>query len=186
MMKKILCALLVVFAISSNVNATEYDFFVGVDAGLSKANFTDTTGSYDNDEISTYGVKIGAVNDNTRIYLSYQYMDAFEASSSREGAFHALAVNTEAFSEPYNIFDSMDHIFFIGGHLGAINLDVEASFGNSNEYGVLYGLQGGVLTTFGPVVSLELGYRYSRSTFSDQAIELDKLQAFYAGINLRF
>ena len=186
MMKKILCTLLVVFAISSNVNATEYDFFIGGEAGLSKADFTDTTGSYDNDEISTYGVKIGAVDDNSRVYLSYQYMDAFEASSSREGAFHAVTLNTEGLSEPYNIFDSIDHIFFIGAHLGAVNLDVEASFGNSNEYGILYGLQGGVLTTFGSVVSLELGYRIAHSTFSDQAIELDKLQAFYVGINLRF
>lgn len=183
-MKKILCTLLVVFAISSNVNA--YDFFIGGEAGLSKGDFSSPTGNYDNDEISTYGVKIGAVDENTRIYLSYQYMDAFEGSTIREGAFHAVTFNTEAFSEPYNIFDSIDHLFFIGGHLGAVNLDAEASFGNSNEYGVLYGLQGGVLTTFGPVVSLELGYRFSRSTFSDQAIELDKLQAFYAGINLRF
>ena len=185
-MKKILCTLLVVFAMSSYANAAEYDFFVGAEAGLNSADFTASTGSYSNDEIATYGVKAGVMNDNSRIYLSYQYMDAFEGSSSREGSFQALTVNTEGFSEPYVIFDSIEHLFFVGAHLGAIYLDVDAIFGTSNEYGVLYGIQGGVLTTFGPVVSLELGYRFSLSTFSDQAIDLDKLQAFYAGINLRF
>lgn len=185
-MKKILCTLLVVFAMSSYANASEYDLFIGAEAGLSSADFTDGTGSYDNEEISTYGVKIGAIDHNSRIYLSYQYMDAFEGSGTREGAFHAVTVNTEGYSEPYVIFDSMEHFIFIGAHLGGINLDVDASFGTSNEYGVLYGLQGGVLTTFGPVVSLELGYRFSLSSFSDDAIQLDQLQAFYAGINLRF
>ena len=185
-MRKILYTLLVAFTMSTNVNATDYDVFIGLDAGLSSATFSDINGKYENNEITTYGAKAGVVNDTSRIYLSYQYMDAFEGSSNREGAFHAALINTEALTEPYVIFDSIEHTFFIGAHLGGINLDVDAPFATANEYGVLYGLQGGLLTTFGSTLDLELGYRYSFSEFSDDNTELDKLQFFYAGLNLRF
>ncbi len=173
-------------ATDDSVNNSEYDFFIGLEGGLSSAEFTDIAGDYENNGISTYGVKIGAINDISRIYLSYQDMDAFEGSSVREGSFSQATLNLEGLSSPYYIFDSIAHYFFIGGHLGAINLTVDASFVNSDEFGIVYGVQGGLLSEFDFGLSVELGYRYSLSYFADENTDLSKLEAFYAGLNYRF
>lgn len=165
---------------------SKYDLFVGVEVGLSSAEFTDLVGDYENTGIGTYGVKVGAVNDNTRMYFSYQYMDAFNESLTREGYFSQATLNLEGLSKAYHVFDSISHYFFIGGHLGGINLLVDSEFGDSDEVGLVYGFQGGLISEFGFGLNLELGYRYSRSTFSDANTNLSKLEDFYAGLNYRF
>lgn len=67
-MKKTLFTLLVTLAIITQANAFDkYDVFVGGEAGLSWAQFEGKDGKYQNDEISTYGVKGGVVNDRKSV-----------------------------------------------------------------------------------------------------------------------
>jgi len=168
------------------LETTKYDFFMGLEMGLSGAEFTDDGGDYENNGISTYGIKAGAINNTSRMYFSYQYMDAFEDSSTRDGSFQQVTMNLEGLSSPYTVFEGMQHSFFIGGHLGGINLTVDADFGNSSDFGYVYGFQGGLLSELSSGVAIELGYRYSFSTFSDKGIKLSKLETFYGGLNYRF
>ena len=185
-MIKMFYVLLVICTMYTHVNASEYDVFIGAEAGLSWADFDGPNGEYQNHEIDTYGAKAGVVSDRTRIYLSYQYMDAFKDSTTRDGEYQTLTANTEAFTDPLHLFNFLDLVFFVGGHLGAVNINVEASFGESDEYALLYGVQAGILARFNQLVSLEAGYRFSYSDFSDQNTDLDKIQVAYGGINLRF
>ena len=185
-MGKLLCVFFVFLVTITSIHASEYDVFIGGEAGLSWADFNGPTGKYQNREITTYGVKGGIVNNNTRIYMSYQYLDAFEDSTTRSGEFQTLSMNTEAFTKPEDIFGLFDLMFFAGLHLGAINVNVEANFGESDKTAFLYGFQTGILLDFGLPVNLEAGYRYSLSTFSDVQTDLDKLQVAYGGINIKF
>jgi len=185
-MRKVLYVLLITFTMSTHINASEYDMFIGVEDGLSWADFNGPTGKYQNHEITTYGVKAGVVNDKTRMYISYQYIDAFEDSTTREGEYQTATINSEAFTEPIDVFNIFDLYFFVGGHAGAIKINVDAAFGKSDEYGFLYGVQAGLLAKLGSVISLETGYRLSRSNFSDQNTDLNKFQVVYGGINFRF
>jgi len=185
-MRNLLYILLLSIAMSSHVYASQYDIFVGAEAGLSWADFNGPNGKYQNHEITTYGIKSGIVNHNTRLYLSYNYMDAYADSTSRDGAYHTLTANTEAMTGPVNIFGIVDLAFFVGGHAGGININVDADFGQSDKYALLYGVQAGVLARFDSIVSLEAGYRFSYSSFSDQNTDLDKLQVAYGGINFKF
>ena len=185
-MRNILYILLVSIAMSSHVYASEYDIFVGAEAGLSWADFNGPNGKYQNNEITTYGVKSGIVSHNTRLYLSYQYMDAYADSTTRDGGYHTLTANTEAMTEPADIFGIVDLAFFVGGHAGVININVDAVFGQSDKYAFMYGVQAGLLARFNSIVSLEAGYRFSYSNFSDQSTDLDKLQVAYGGINFKF
>ena len=171
---------------SKLLETTKYDFFVGLETGLSAAEFTDDGGDYENNGISTYGIKAGAINNTSRMYFSYQYMDAFKDSTTREGSFQQVTMNAEGLTAPYTVFEGMEHSFFLGAHLGGINLTVDADFGNSSDFGYVYGFQGGLLSEFGFGLAVELGYRYSFSTFSDKDVALSKLEAFYGGLNYRF
>jgi len=168
------------------LETTKYDFFMGLEMGLSAAEFTDDSGDYENNGITTYGIKAGAINNNSRMYFSYQYMDAFENSTIREGSFQQVTMNVEGLSSAYTVFEGMEHSFFIGGHLGGINLTVDTPFGDSSEFGSVYGLQGGLLSEFAIGLAIELGYRYSFSSFTDKDTHLDKLETFYGGLNYRF
>lgn len=185
-MKKRLLALLIALAAFSQGHASEYDLFVGGEAGLSWADFSGPGGTYQNREISTYGVKAGVVDDETRMYVAYNYLDAYEDSPTRTGEYQTLTLNTEAFTKPEDIFGLFDIVFFAGAHLGAININVEANFGESEKTALLYGIQAGILLEFGLPVNLEAGYRYSLSTFSDVNTDLDSLQVAYGGINIKF
>ena len=185
-MRNILCILLVSIAMSSHAYASKYETFVGAEAGLSWVDFDGPNGQYQNNEITTYGIKSGIVNHNSRLYLSYQYMDAFADSTTRDGEYQTLTANTEAMTEPFNIFGIINVAFLIGAHAGTININVDAAFGQSDKYALLYGLQAGFLTRLDSQVSLEVGYRFSYSNFSDQNTDLDKLQVAYGGINIKF
>ncbi|MCF6331435.1 MAG: porin family protein [Sulfurimonas sp.] len=185
-MKKNLYALLITFVMFSNVNASEYDVFVGADLGVSYTEFTDEDGTYENNNISTYGIKAGIINDSSRVYLTYHYLNAFENSSNRNGKFQTIAINADGFSNSFNTFDKISHVFFIGGHLGSINAKVNSNFGSSNTYGLIYGVQGGMLTSVTSFLDIELGYRASFSNFFDKDNDLNRIDAFYAGVNFRF
>ncbi|PHR58094.1 MAG: hypothetical protein COA44_04095 [Arcobacter sp.] len=185
-MKNILYLLLTTFVVSMQVHASEYDLFIGGEAGLSWADFNGPNGEYQNPEITTYGLKGGLSNDSARMYLSYKYIDAFEDSSTRKGQYQTLTANTDAFTDYVSIFNLFDLAFFIGAHAGVINLTVEADFGETDEYAFLYGLQTGLIADFNSPLTLEVGYRYSYSNFSEQGTDLDRLQVAYGGINFRF
>ncbi|MDF1881171.1 hypothetical protein JHD50_07625 [Sulfurimonas sp. MAG313] len=185
-MRKILYVLLITLAVSSHLNATEYDIFVGGETGLSWAEFDGSDGLYQNGEITSYGVKAGVTDDNTRMYLRYNYADAFEGSFTRTGQYQTFTLNSEAFTDSVNLFSIMDLSMFVGGHLGAININVDANFGSSNSFSALYGVQAGVIARFGIPISLEAGYRISLSNFNQEDTTLNTFQVAYAGINLRF
>lgn len=185
-MRKVLYLLFAVLSISTQTYASGYDIFVGAEGGFSWADFKGPIEKYQNHEITTYGAKVGVVNDETRIFIAYDYMDAFEDSTTREGEYQTLTLNTEAFSEPQSLFGLFDVAMFVGGHLGAIAISVDAAFGNSDANGLLYGIQTGLIANLGSTVSIETGYRISYSNFSDQKTDLDKFQVAYAGINFRF
>jgi len=185
-MKKILYIVCIALALGVNANASDYNIFVGGEAGASWADFDGPNGEYQNKEIKTYGAKVGIDNVNTRIYLAYQYIDAFEGSNTRDGEYQTLTVNAEAFTEPLNIFDIADLSLFVGGHAGAVNINIDASFGEVNEYAFLYGAQIGLMARFSDIISLEAGYRYSLSNFSEEGNDLDRLQIAYGGINIKF
>lgn len=185
-MRNILYILFVSIAMSSHAYASQYETFVGAEAGLSWADFNGPNGKYQNNEITTYGIKSGIVNHNTRLYLSYQYMDAFADSTTRDGEYQTLTANTEAMTEPLDIFGIVDLAFFIGAHAGALNINVDAAFGQSDKYAFLYGVQAGLLAKLNSQFSLEAGYRLSYSNFSDQNTDLEKLQVAYGGINIKF
>jgi len=183
-MRKVLYTFLVTLALCTQANA--YDVFIGGEAAQSWAQFKGPDGTYENDEITTYGVKAGVVDTKTRMYLSYKYMDAFEDSTTRTGEYQTFTANSEAFTDPQSIFNLFDLLFFVGGHAGAININVEASFGESDKLAFMYGAQAGIIADFDLPISLEAGYRFSFSTFNDNDTDLTKLQVAYGGINIRF
>ncbi len=185
-MRKNIFALLITFVMFSNVNASQYDVLVGADLGVSYTEFTNENGTYENNNISTYGIKAGIINDKSRVYLDYRYLDAFENSSNRNGQFQTIAINTDGFSDSFNTFDNINHVFFIGAHLGAINTKLDSNFGSSDAYGLIYGVQGGLITSFTSFFSLEFGYRASLSNFFDKDNSLDRIDDFYTAINFRF
>lgn len=166
--------------------ASEYEIFVGVDGGASWATFTDPQSSYTNKEIVTYGAKAGVVNKSDRMYVSYQYIDAFKDSPNREGQFQTLTANAEAFTDPWKPFSGMGIHIFVGGHLGALNVEMKAPFASTDKTALLYGAQIGLLIDFDLPISLETGYRYSWSSFSDYNTDLDRLQVAYGGLNISF
>jgi len=184
-MKRILYIVFITFALGANVNASDYKIFVGGEAGASWADFDGPNGEYQNKEIKTYGAKVGIDNVKTRVYLAYQYIDAYEGSNTRDGEYQTLTLNAEAFTPPLNL-GIADLSLFVGGHAGAININVDASFGQVDEYAMLYGAQIGLMARFGSIVSLETGYRYSLSNFSKEGTDLDRFQIAYGGINIKF
>ena len=185
-MKKIFYGLLVFFTFITNANASKYEMFIGAEAALSWADFTGPNGNYENDGISTYGIKAGVIDENTRVYISYNYLDAFKDSSNREGNFQALTISTEAYTKIFNITENYPVSFFFGAHVGGVNLEVDSTFGTSDKSSLLYGLQAGIMTTSKSPINLEFGYRYSYSSFSDMNNDLDQLAIAYVGINYKF
>ncbi len=185
-MKKVVYMIFITLALSVNVNASEYNIFIGGEAGATWADFDGPNGEYQNKEIKTYGAKIGIDNVDTRVYLAYKYIDAFEDSTTRDGEYQTLTANAEAFTDSLDIFGITDLSFFVGGHAGAVNINVDASFGQLDKYAFLYGAQVGLMARFGSIVSFEAGYRYSLSNFSEEGTTLDRLQVAYGGINIKF
>ncbi|WP_415249450.1 hypothetical protein [Sulfurimonas sp.] len=185
-MKKIFYGLLVFLTFITNANASKYEIFIGAEAALSWVDLKGSNGNYENEEISTYGIKVGVIDENSRVYLSYNYLDAFEDSSNREGGFQTLTINTEAYTQMFNITENYPVSFFFGAHIGGVNLNVDSTFGTSHKSALLYGLQAGVMTTSKSPINLEFGYRYSSSRFIDKNNDLEQLTVAYVGINYKF
>ncbi len=178
-MKKIIVAL--VLLSMTTLFANEYDTFVGIEYGQNKADWSSGSG----DNTDTYGVRAGFVDDNTRIYLVFDYLDPDEPAGVDE-LVYLTTINFEAKTTPYKLAEWLQPSFFLGGHIGLIKYEQETTLIDIDETGALYGAQAGILFGLSSSIDLEIGYRYSLSTLSFLGEDLDNIKAYYGAINLTF
>lgn len=171
MKKSVLAGMLLA---STLLMGTEYDTFFGVE-GISERVELDSGDKTDFEY--GFGARAGFTADDHRAYLVYDFND-FEAGGE-EINYHALFLNIEGMTQPYEFAPWLSTSFFAGAHLGVHRFEADDS---EDETRTIYGFQGGMLTHFSPQMNMELGYRYTLSTID----EVDKLDGPYLAFNLVF
>jgi hypothetical protein len=171
-----------------------YKPLLGVELGAGKASFDWSYGNEsdtdDTDWENVWGAKGGFYDENTRIYASFHYVDADEDSTKER--WYELTANLEAKTSDYKVTENLATSFFIGGHVGGLQLKAEdKSFGfDEKETDLVYGVQGGVNFIFTPHFNAELGARSSWSPIEMEAnglkVELNYYYNVYVGFNYYF
>ena len=171
MVKKIAIALLCV-ALGSTVYAreiSESQKFIGVEVSI-----TEVQGEQPSDKSDdvSYGVRLGAQNDQWRTMFTLNYFDSGEHNVEK------LFLSVDYFFMKTDVYDSYALQPYLGVNVGYMNYEsvgVDAS-------GFLYGMQGGVVLDVMDRVGLDIGYRYSLSS----ADELDHTGDVVFGLNYQY
>jgi len=169
MIKKIALSLLCIGALSSSVQADEGTTgFIGLDLGYSQIN--DTFGVDDND--LDFGIKLGAQDNDWRTTFSYIYFDSGDYDYSQ---------STVDLSVDYFILGSGNTVKpYIGGVIGYTWLDDDHSA--TDDSGMVYGGEAGIVIDITESIDLDLGYRYSWLDLDT----IDDSHRGYIGINYKF
>lgn len=106
---------------------------------------------------STWGLRVGQINDQGRYYLTYDNVS---------GDHSGVKLRQENLLGSYDVFLPITDTtkLFGGGSLGMTKLTQTSSgYSRDTDYGYAVGLQAGVLQQVTDNTSVELGYRYLRS-----------------------
>lgn len=177
-MKKILVALLLSTAALMAANAKK---IVGFEYGMGTLNQTyGTTSTADNSTLTTYGLKLGAKEDNMRLCLTYRLQTIAYSSSTKYG---------NLFGAEFDYFLQMGPIgIFAGPVAGYADYDfIGQDTIARNQTGAYYGLEAGLTFTFGHI-ELEAGGRYTyynatNDSVSTQVYSIDNVLTYYASLN---
>ena len=157
--------------------AENSEWFVGLDAGVTGANLS-------NSELNTsyafgpeFGLKIGLRDKNSRIYLGYTAAnDIGTIISNTQSPYLAL----EGISNEFKVVAKSTAKFFIGVRLGASFAKVN----DSSEPAFLGGLQTGLIFMLPADFEIELAYRHYWA-YSNKDSDLNA-GAVYTGLNYKF
>jgi len=189
MIKKIGTALLCTVALgttlTANENTSSSKTFIGLEAGYATVQ-GDVGGFFPGDIIRDYkgsdieyGARLGAQNEEWRATFAYNYFDGNEDGKEQNyGKFLA--------SLDYFLGSNEDVLKpFIGANVGYINYE---STNNIDMSGFIYGVQAGIVVSVTDNIDLDLQYRYSLSsaTQDDRDASLDHIGSIVFGINYIF
>jgi hypothetical protein len=204
-MKKILIpSIMATMICAGHVQADEvpYSPFFGLEIGAMESNYhEDTLGDFDTTTEVAWGARLGVKEQRTRIYASFHYMNYDEKErldstnyASIETDQYDLVLNAEAKTDPFALTNNLTTLFFVGGHVGAVVIDYDATLvlsgdkysESDTEYGVAYGAQGGMMLEFNKKFNVEIGYRYTWTNLDIQSIDLEYYDNIYGAVNINF
>ncbi|MDD3467465.1 MAG: outer membrane beta-barrel protein [Campylobacterales bacterium] len=169
-----LVALFSVFAV-----ANEDGLYVGAEVGATHTKVSDDSAHYKADRASE-ALQLGYyINANSRTYVAYQYIGA-DANKD-------VPKSTNIYSVGYDyLFGAAPLKPFVGAVLGY-------STYKDHDFkinGLAYGAQAGVDYKVNTNISVDVGYRYLKSTakatYSGFKSTMDSFQTFSVGVNYKF
>jgi len=168
MMKKIILSLACIAGLNSAAMA-ESTGFIGLELGYTSIQGdTLLMNNYDSSDIS-YGVRLGALNEEWRTMFLGTYVDSGEQS-----------IQTGLISFDYLLSNPKDGGFipYIGAHGGYASYESDFIQGD----GYVYGGQVGVIVDLMPELSIDVNYRYSLG----DADELNSYGTFVIALDYKF
>lgn len=183
-MKKILTVMLLALLSSGSVYAgSGYQILIGAQYGQSEGDWNDYTGDWED----SYGLRLGIEDENTRIYISYDYSESEDFSFvNTDFQSHILLANFDAKTSKYYGFLRV----FAGGHLGAIysewNLGQYSPLEDEDNTDFIAGAHVGFIIDVIDNAYLEAGYRFSMTSASSDSINPGKIQTVYGALNFKF
>ncbi len=181
-MKKILLLGLLILS-SALYAASDYKILIGAEYGQSEGSWNSTTGDWED----SLGIRIGAENDESRIFLSYHYqkVEDFDFVNT-DFESQVLNANFEAKTEKYYGFARG----FAGAHIGVIysewNLGFYTPLEDEDDLNLIFGAQAGFILDIIDNAYLEAGYRYSVTDADKSTINPASIQTFYGALNFKF
>ena len=157
--------------------AENSEWFIGLDAGVTgaKTSSSDINNSYSFGP--EYGIKVGLLDKNSRIYLGYTTANDIGSDVSKtQSPYLAL----EGISNEFNVVAKSTAKFFFGVRLGASIADVN----NLSTTAFLGGLQTGLVFMLPADFEIELAYRHYW-TFKSEETDFNA-GAVYTGLNYKF
>ncbi len=126
--------------------AEERKLFVGVEFGKTEGSYSYGSTEWDGNDQNSWGIKIGGVGQNDRIYVTYLDVNKYKDSSYNSSEkYKALFANFEAMTSPYKIVEGVEPQLFVGGHFGMAKVDVTLGSLSEDDQDFIYGVQAGVL-----------------------------------------
>jgi opacity protein-like surface antigen len=185
MYKKIATTFLCATVLGSGLYA-ENKPFIGLEVGYATVQ-GDVSGFFPGDIIRDYegsdveyGFRLGLQNESWRTTLVFNYFD-----STSDG--HKQNYEKGLISVDYFILNEMDNPLkpYIGANVGYINYE---STDNIDMSGAIYGAQAGFVYSMTDNIDLDLMYRYSLSsaTQDDRDASLDHVGSVVIGLNFEF
>lgn len=137
---------------------------------------SDIIRDYDGSDVE-YGIRLGAQNEEWRATLGYNYFDT--NSDDNEQNYEKVLVSLDYF---FLNAEELKLKPYIGANIGYVNYE---STNNIDMSGVLYGAQAGLVFDVTENIDLDLMYRYSLSsaTQDDRDASLDHIGSIVFGLN---
>ncbi len=188
MVKKIAMTLLCTVlgtSIYARDDISEAKPFIGLEIGYATVQgdvgrLIGTMYDYEGSDIE-YGIRIGAKKDEWRTTLSFNYFDSVSSESDED-----YAQNYEKYLLSFDYFflngNKSNFQPYLGANLGYINYESDNDIDVS---GFLYGAQAGVLFSVADNIDIDIMYRYSLSsaTQEDHDATFDHIGSIVFGIN---
>ncbi len=148
---------------------SESQKFIGVEVSITEVQGEQPSDT--SDDVS-YGVRVGAQNEQWRTMFTLNYFDSGEHNVEK------LFLSVDYFFLKTNMMDNYTLQPYLGLNVGYMNFESK----DVDESGFLYGMQGGVVLEVTEDVGFDVGYRYSLSS-SDA---LDHTGDVVFGINYQY
>lgn len=141
------------------------------------------TGISDDREVTHYGIKIGAMTDVKRLFLSYRYEKIDNPAKETTG--YSLSIEYEGMAAENGSG------LFMGLVLGYGSYDFLGKDGLiRSQSDIIYGLDGGVTITFLENYGIDIGVRYTlplteskNDTIASQSYKIGETTTTYFGFN---
>ena len=168
--------------------AQDDGYYIGLDFGNTKAEFTAKAGAIslsDDSDGGSQTLKVGKyLDNNSRVAIFYQNINADEANAGVLGIGYDYLIGEEPLKP------------FVGAFLGYGSYDLDDSlYGQTVDIaGMVYGIQAGVNYEINTNFSVEAGYRFMKSSMGDSIVysgtnvdlEVDDIRNWFIGLNYKF
>ncbi|PHR54277.1 MAG: hypothetical protein COA44_13750 [Arcobacter sp.] len=179
---------MITLALFTSVFAQDFQILIGGEFGQTKHKWKDYTGEWEND----FGMRLGGETDESRIYLSYNYVEIKDFIPDRNGKdtnfkTHTALLNFDAKTPKYyKVFRG-----FVGVHVGALysqwDLGDDPTAGdNKDDTNFIYGAKAGIIIDLFDSFYLESGLKYSLINASSDSITPSDIINYYGAVNLKF
>jgi hypothetical protein len=146
-------SLLLLLILPLTLAAEDSEWFAGIDGGVTGVNFTSSALKSDYQFAPEYGLKIGLLDHNSRVYLGYTAANSIDGNiTSTSTAYLAL----EGISDEFNVIARSTAKFFLGVRLGASFADID----KVSKTAFMGGFQTGLLFLLPADFEIELAYRH--------------------------
>jgi len=163
--------------LSLSLMAEKTEWFVGLEGGTAGVKYAENVNDIDRKFGLQYGLKVGLVNELSRIYIGYSQSDN---NSNKNSSSQSGYLSLEGVGEEFQVFSKSTAKVFLGVHLGGNS----ATLQGEQKDAFIGGVQIGLIFLLPANFEIETAYRH-QWTYNDTLTNFNTVNPYLA-LNYKF